>query len=199
MNGRLARFYNVPLPGDAIPRDAPFQKVSLGARPSAGILSHPYLMATFAYTSTSSPIHRGVFLARNVLGVSLRPPPEAFAPLPPESHPELTTRERVILQTKPQQCQSCHGVINPLGFAMENFDAVGRFRAQEGGHVINPEGTFEVRSGKVVRFAGVRDLGQFVATSKEAQENFVKQLFHYLVKQPIRAFGLGEQAELRRY
>ena len=45
------------------------------------MLTHPYLMAAFAYTGTSSPIHRGVFLARSVLGVTLRPPPEAFAPL----------------------------------------------------------------------------------------------------------------------
>ena len=61
------------------------------------MLTHPYLMATFAYTATSSPIHRGVFLARSVLGRSLRPPPEAFAPLPADLHPPLTTRERVRL------------------------------------------------------------------------------------------------------
>ena len=60
-----------------------------------GVLTHPYLMATFAYTATSSPIHRGVFLARSVLGRSLRPPPEAVAPLAADLHPDLTTRERV--------------------------------------------------------------------------------------------------------
>jgi len=121
LNGRLAKFY-----GANLPPDAPFQKVAQPARSCAGILSHPYLMATFAYTATTSPIHRGVFLSRNVLGVPLRPPPEAFTPLPAELHPELTTRERVALQTRPQHCQSCHEVINPLGFTLENFDAVGR-------------------------------------------------------------------------
>ena len=84
-------------------------------------------MASFAYTATSSPIHRGVFLARSVLGRSLRPPPEAVAPLPPDLHADLTTRERVTLQTKPEACQSCHGMINPLGFTLEHFDAVGRY------------------------------------------------------------------------
>ena len=64
------------------------------------MLTHPYLMAGFAYTATSSPIHRGVFVARSVLGRSLRPPPVAVAPLPPDLQPELTTRERVALQTK---------------------------------------------------------------------------------------------------
>src|SRR5439155_21611092 len=106
----------------------PFQKMVHLARSCARILSHIYLMATFSYTGTTSPLHRGVFLSRNVLGVPLRPPPEAFTPLPAELHPELTTRERVALQTKPQQCQSCHEVINPLGFTLENFDAVGRYR-----------------------------------------------------------------------
>ena len=52
-------------------------------------------MASFAYTATSSPIHRGVFIARSVLGRVLRPPPEAVAPLAPDLHPDLTTRQRV--------------------------------------------------------------------------------------------------------
>jgi hypothetical protein len=194
LNGRLAQFY-----GASLPAEAPFQRISLPLRPSAGILSHPYLMATFAYSSASSPIHRGVFLARNVFGVSLRPPPEAFAPLPAEAHPELSTRERVALQTRPQQCQSCHSVINPLGFTLENFDAVGRFRASEAGRPINSAGAFETRTGEIVKFAGVRDLAQFVASSQEAQDTFITQLFHYLVKQPIRAFGATELADLRRF
>ena len=114
-------------------RDAPFQKVSLDPGARAGVLSHPYLMATFAYAASSSPIHRGVFISRNVLGRSLRPPPAAQVPLAPELHPELTTRERVTLQTSPASCTTCHGMINPLGFALENFDAVGRYRKAENG------------------------------------------------------------------
>ena len=95
LNGRLAKFYGVDLPADA-----PFQKVDARRRASGpGVLTHPYLMATFAYTATSSPIHRGVFLARSVLGRSLRPPPEAFAPLarrpaPGPDHPRARRRCR---------------------------------------------------------------------------------------------------------
>ncbi len=73
------------------------RKVAAKAGERAGVLTHPYLMATFAYTATSSPIHRGVFLSRSVLGRTLQPPPEAFTPLPPDLHPRLTTRERVEL------------------------------------------------------------------------------------------------------
>jgi hypothetical protein len=194
LNGRLARFY-----GANLPPDAPFQKVVQPKRSCTGILSHPYLMATFAYTATTSPIHRGVFLSRNVLGVPLRPPPEAFTPLPAELHPELTTRERVALQTRPQQCQSCHEVINPLGFTLENFDAVGRFRDQEKGRAIDARGAFETRGGELVKFAGVRDLGTFLAGSEDAQDAFIERLFHCLIKQPVRAFGPRTPAALRKY
>jgi cytochrome c553 len=193
LNGRLA-----PLYGANLPADAPFQKVAVKPTERAGVLSHPYLLATFAYTSTSSPIHRGVFLARNVLGQVLRPPPEAFTPLPASLHPELTTRERVTLQTRPQACQSCHGMINPLGFTLENFDALGRFRDQEQGKPIDTRGAYETRAGKVVEFHGLRDLATFLAGSEEAQEAFVERLFHHLVKQPVRAYGPRKLVDLRR-
>ena len=96
MNGRLAK-----LPASIFLENALFQKVTMPAGDQAGLPTHPYLMATFAYSGTSSPIHRGVFLSRGVLGISLRPPQDAFTPLAEELHPKLTTRERVTLQMKP--------------------------------------------------------------------------------------------------
>ncbi|MFO0809074.1 MAG: DUF1592 domain-containing protein [Gemmataceae bacterium] len=194
LNGRLAKFYGADLPADA-----PFQKVALDGGQREGVLTHPYLMATFAYTATTSPIHRGVFLARSVLGVAMRPPPEAVAPLAPDLHPQLTTRERTILQTKSLACQSCHSTINPLGFALERFDTVGRFRATENGKPVDTTGSYLTRSGAVVTFAGVRDLAKFLADSPEAHDAFVEQVFHNLVKQPVRAYGREKPAELRKY
>jgi hypothetical protein len=154
-------------------------------------------MANFAYTATSSPIHRGVFLARSVLGRALRPPPEAFTPLPAELHPNLTTRQRIMLQTRPEACRTCHGMINPLGFPLEHFDAVGRYREQENGRPIDATGSYQTRDGGPVSFHGVRDLGGFLAQSAETHDAFVEQLFHYLVKQPIRAYGPRTLADLR--
>ena len=133
--------------------------MKLDPQQRAGVLTHPYLMAAFAHTTATSPIHRGVFLARGVLGVTLRPPPEAFMPLPESLHPDLTTRERVALQTKPASCQSCHGVINPLGFTLEHFDAVGRYRDQDNGKPIDATGDYQTRSGETVKFDGARDAG----------------------------------------
>jgi cytochrome c553 len=193
LNGRLGKLY-----GADLPPDAPFQKVSPKGGERAGVLTHPYLMSAFAYTATSSPIHRGVFLARNVLGQSLRPPPEAFAPLSPDLHPQLTTRERVLLQTKPEACQSCHNMINPLGFTLEHFDAIGRFRDREKGRPIDATGSYLTRKGDVVKFAGVRELAMFLSTSEETHEAFVEQLFHYFVKQPVRAYGPRKLEDLRQ-
>jgi hypothetical protein len=192
LNGRLAKFYGADLPADA-----PFKKLAHEPKARAGVLSHPYLMATFAYTATTSPIHRGVFVSRSVLGRSLRPPPEAVAPLAPDLHAGLTTRERVALQTKPTVCMSCHGMINPLGFGMEQFDAVGRFRKEEKGRPIDATGSYEAPSGEVTKYAGARELAGLLASSEETHSAFIEQLFHSIVKQPIRAYGPLELAELR--
>ena len=62
------------------------------ANTGSGLLSHPYLMSTLAYQDSTSPIHRGVFLVRYMLGRQLQPPKEAFTPLSPDLHPDLTTR-----------------------------------------------------------------------------------------------------------
>ncbi len=192
LNGRLARFYGVDLPPDA-----PFRKVDRAPGNRSGILTHPYLMAGFAYTSSSSPIHRGVFLSRSVLGRPLRPPPVAVAPIAADLHPDLTTRQRVELQTKPETCQSCHRMINHLGFALEHYDAIGRYRDTEKNRPIDATGSYETRSGERVRFDGAAQLASFLAQSQETHNAFVQQVFHYLVKQPIRAFGRTELTDLR--
>ncbi len=197
LNGRLAKFYGAMKDDAELPADAPFQKIDLEPDQRAGVLSHPYLMAGFAYTGSSSPIHRGIFIARSVLGRSLRPPPEAVAPLAPQLRPDLTTRERVALQTKPESCQSCHAMINPLGFTLEHFDAVGRFRKEENGKPVNATGAYRTRNGEMVQFDGVNDLAKFLADSPETHSAFVEQLFHFLVKQPIRAFGSNTRETLR--
>jgi len=193
LNGRLATIYDVDLP-----KDAPFEKVRCQPEHRSGLVSHPYLLACFAYTNATSPIHRGVFISRNLLGRSLKQPPEAVAPLPVELHAELTTRERVTLQTQPEACQTCHSMINPLGFSLEEFDAIGRFREVEKARPVNALGSYTTQSGQVVEFNGVPDLAAFLAGSEESQAAFVRQLFQYLVKQPIRAYGPDRWQQLQK-
>jgi len=193
LNGRLAKVYGVKLS-----EDAPFTRVEFEPDRRAGVLSHPYLLASLAYTSASSPIHRGVFVSRSVLGRVLRPPAEAVAPLPQDVHAELSTRDRVALQTKPEACQGCHSMINPLGFTMENFDAIGRYRDRDRDQPIDATGSYLTQSGEIEKFSGMKDLAQFVAASDESQSAFVKQLFHHTVKQPILAYGPNRLQELQQ-
>jgi len=193
LNGRLA-----PLYGANLPPEAPFNKVALDPSQRAGVLSHPFLLARFAYASSSSPIHRGVFVVRSLLGRTLRPPPEAVVPLSPELHADLSTRERVALQTSPESCLTCHAIINPLGFSLEHYDAAGRYRTEEQNKPIDDTGFYQTLAGQKVDFHGARELAAFLASSEETQAAFVEQLFHYFVKQPVRAFGGETPEQLRR-
>ena len=192
-NGRLAKLY-----GANLPEQSAFQKVDFEPMHRAGVLSHPYLLASLAYTNSTSPIHRGVFLSRSVLGRVLRPPAQAVAPLPPDLHADLSNRERVALQTRPDTCQGCHAMINPLGFTLENFDAIGRYRDSEKNKPIDSSGSYLTQSGEVKKFRGEKDLAKFVAGSQESQAAFVKQLFHHTVKQPIRAYGPNSTSDLQK-
>jgi hypothetical protein len=192
LNERLAKFYSSDSPTDRM-----FQKVAFEPDVRSGILSHPFLMSGFAYHNLSSPIHRGVFISRSILGRSLKPPAEAITPVPPDLHPALTTRERVALQTNPVACRSCHEMINPLGFALENFDAAGRFRKKEHNKDIDPAGSYLQQTGELAKFSGAKELGEFLANSDEVHLAFVEQLFQHVVKQPIQAYGPGQKEKLR--
>lgn len=192
LNGRLAKLYGVNLPAAA-----PFQPVSLDPSERAGVLTHPYLLSSFAYIDGSSPIHRGVLIARSLLGRTLQPPPQAFVPIPASLHPNLTTRQRVALQTKPPACMSCHSMINPLGFTLEKFDAIGRLRTEDNGNPVDATGSYQSRTGATVKFNGVRDLAKFLTESQEAQGAFVEKLFQYMMKQPVQAYGSQAAAQLQ--
>ncbi|KAA5543225.1 DUF1588 domain-containing protein [Roseiconus nitratireducens] len=159
-----------------------------------GVLTHPMVMSHLSYYDTTSPIHRGVFLIRRVLGRTLRPPNEAFTPINPELHPDLTTRERVILQTGESKCQVCHEKINGLGFTLENFDAVGRYRTTEKDKPIDATGGYVSQDGTQVDFGSAEDLARYLAESEDAQRAFVEVVFEHFVKQPLAAYG-SETAE----
>ncbi|MCA9128743.1 MAG: DUF1588 domain-containing protein [Planctomycetales bacterium] len=154
-----------------------------------GILTHPYLMSGLAYYDTTSPIHRGVFLMRQMLGRTMRPPNEAFTPLSPDLHPNLTTRERVALQTSPESCQACHSKINQLGFLLENYDAVGKFRNEERGQPIDASGSYRAQDDIEYQLVGANELADFLASSHDAQQAFINKAFQFFVKQPAAAYS----------
>jgi mono/diheme cytochrome c family protein len=157
----------------------------------SGIITHPFLMSGLAYYQHSSPIHRGVFVARKLLGRPLKQPNENFEPLAEDFDPSMNTRERVEFQTKDTTCMSCHSIINPLGFTFENFDAVGRYRTTEKEKPIDVTTHYKLSSGDGVTFHSPRELADFLAQDKLAQQNFVRQFFQHYTRQPIEAYGNG--------
>ena len=155
-----------------------------------GLLNHPYLMSGLSYFETTSPIHRGVFLIRYMLGRTLRPPNAAFSPLSPDLHPDLTTRERVELQTSPDSCQVCHVKINALGFALENYDPTGRYRKKDRGKPVDSSGGYDTRTGERVTFENAAELADYLAHSEDSIRGFVNKAFQYYTKQPPAAYGV---------
>ena len=182
LNGRLSKLY-----GGSLEPSAGFQQVTSTDR--TGVLTHPYLLSKFSYNEGTSPIHRGVLIARNMMGRVLAPPPIAVAPVAASLQPSLTTRERVQQQTKPEGCYSCHQLINPLGFTLEKYDAIGKLRLIDNNKPVDTSGSYVNSQGEIAKFNDVNDLARYIANNPESHAAFVEKLFQYFTKQPIRAYG----------
>ena len=188
----LAQFYGLPSP----PAGA-FAAAAAPAGQRSGVLTHPYLLAALSYKATSSPIHRGVFLTRSIVGRALKPPPQAQTFDETSFEHGMTMREKVTKLTRSDNCQGCHAVINPLGFSLENFDAVGRYRTTDQGRPIDAASDYADDENPAVRLASARDVADFALANQHANEAFIEQLFHHLVKQSPRAYGPETLVRLR--
>nr|WP_246418142.1 DUF1592 domain-containing protein [Haloferula luteola] len=186
LNARLAKYYEAP-----IPEGRGFVEVAFDPAQRAGILTHPYLLARLAHPDSTSPIHRGVFVSRNVLGGLLKPPPEAIAFDNHQFDPRMTMREKVAEMTRSANCMTCHETINPLGFSLENFDAVGRFRTTEGERMIDAESDFPSFGGHTLRLRGPRDVAEHAVASDQARRGFIRQILQYQLKQNPAVYGRG--------
>mgnify|MGYP003975921165 FL=1 len=191
-NERLARFYGA----QRVKHHGEFGP-SFFDHERAGLLTHPYLLALYSYHNATSPIHRGVFITRHVLGRSLKPPPEAAVFKDEAFAPNMTMREKVTQLTKADACMTCHGIINPLGFALEQFDGIGRLRDTEKGRPINTISDYLSADGSAVRLTSAGDLARHATKSPSAQNGFIEMLFNQVAKQPVRAYGSGFLNRLR--
>lgn len=201
LNERLAGLYGPPVVGPPAPPSVAaaggFSRVSFDPRRRVGVLTHPFLLSAFAYHQNSSPIHRGVFLTRNIVGRALKPPPEAIEFKDSMFEPGLTMREKVTQLTRDAACMSCHSVINPLGFSLEHYDAIGRWRTTDNDRPVDPTSDYTTDDGVTVRLEGARDVAEFAVSSRDAHEAFVRQFFHHIVKQPDAAYRPGSVDRLR--
>ena len=109
-------------------RGARLRKVKLNDPRRGGIFTQPGIMTATANGVDTSPVIRGTWVLENVLGTPPQPPPPDIEPLPTDTRDAVTIRERLDLHRRNESCASCHAKIDPMGFAFENFDVVGRWR-----------------------------------------------------------------------
>ena len=191
LNERLGKLYGKPVTGKE------FQRVSFDPKQRAGVVTHPYLLAAFASSKQTSPIHRGVFITRNIVGMSLKPPPMAVAFEDAKFDPKLTMREKVTELTKSNSCMGCHATINTLGFSLENYDAIGRWRTQDNNKPVNAVTDFATEEGEKVHLTGARDIVKFAAENPDGHRAFIHQLFQHTVKQAVNVYGPDALEDLR--
>jgi Protein of unknown function (DUF1592)/Protein of unknown function (DUF1588)/Protein of unknown function (DUF1595)/Protein of unknown function (DUF1587)/Protein of unknown function (DUF1585) len=155
------------------------QRVDLDPDERAGLLTQIGFLSSHAYPDGSSPIHRGVFVQRQLLCATLPDPPgDVDFTLPPLEGDIKTTRQQVEAKTSPEVCANCHDIINPPGFAFEHFDAIGRFRADEAGEPIDAAASITVGEAQM-SFDGAVDISRRLAVDPVAQRCYLTQWFRY--------------------
>lgn len=192
LNERLGKLYGKPVSGEG------FQRVEFDPKERAGVVTHPYLLAAFAYSKLTSPVHRGVFLTRTIVGMTLKPPPMAIAFEDAKFDAHLTMREKVTEMTKNTNCMGCHATINPLGFSLENYDAIGRWRTKDNNKPVNAVADFATDEGDTIRLTGARDLVKFAAENAGGHRAFIHHLFHHTAKQEVGVYGPDTLEDLRQ-
>jgi hypothetical protein len=143
-----------------------------------GIFTQPAVLASHSGPTTSRLVKRGVFFVRKVMCMPLGAPPPGTNTMVPET-PSATERERVESVTARAPCNGCHALINPFGFMLENYDAIGRFRTREEGGPIDASvsATF-LDEGPLETSSPVEALRAFTR-SYRFQQCFVRQLHRF--------------------
>jgi hypothetical protein len=181
VNDELAPFYG--LQGTF---GSELQQVNLDATERAGILTQLGFLATYGTLSQSDPIHRGVLISSNLLCQKLTPPANGVPPLP-AIEPNQTNRQRIDAHTS--ACGgACHAtLINPLGFAFENYDAIGQWRDTDNGQPVDATGTYSI-DGAMISFNDAVQLSGILAESTAVHNCYAGNWVEYAIgRVPIPA------------
>lgn len=190
LNERLARHYRIP--GVIGPG---FRRVSVADNPRrGGLLTQGSILMATSHSGATSPVLRGMWVLDNLLN-SPPPPPPANVPALDESPTEgqeLTTRQKVERHRADPTCASCHDRMDPLGFALENYDVIGRWRTEDEGGEIDPSGV--LASGADI--SGVTGLKRYLMSDAERiAAATVERLMTYGLG---RALDARDQPAIRR-
>jgi hypothetical protein len=181
VNGPLARHYGIKgVDGEE------FQRVTLDGEQRSGILTQGAILTVSSYpTRTSIPV-RGKWVMENLLGTPPPPPPDAVPSLN-ESNigVEVSLRERLEQHRRDPNCSPCHMLMDPLGFGLENYDAVGAWRTMEGKFPIEPSGTLPGG----LTFNGSKGLKEILRTKSDAfVNNVTEKLLTYSLGRGLERF-----------
>ncbi len=177
--GTLGALFTAPLAGFAPPALGSWYE----GRPeadAAGILTLPALLSVHSKPRESFPIYRGVFVREQLLCQPL-PPPPPNVPMPPTPEPGVSTRERFTQHSVDPACSGCHQLIDPIGFAFESYDGVGRYRTEEDGRTIDVSGAL-IGTDNDGTFLGVPELAERLSHSEEARACAARQWFRYVME-----------------
>ncbi len=163
VNERLAQHYGIAgVTGEA------FQRVSLKGTPRAGLLTHASILTLTSNPTRTSPVKRGKWVLENLLATPPPPPAPNVPELDDQKQLTGTLRQRMEQHRANPTCASCHTKMDAIGFALENYDAVGGFRALDAGAAIDPGGEL----GPTDKFKGPVELANLLARQK--RDDFVR-------------------------
>lgn len=183
LNARLARHYGLPgVDGDDMVR------VKLDDQRRGGLLGMASVQTATSTPMRTSPVVRGAWVLQTLLGETLPEPPADAGALPGDAGQKegLTLREELIEHRRNESCSGCHRKIDPIGFGLENFDAIGRFRTEENGKPIDSRG--ELPDG--VTFHGPVELKQYLLTRRKDDfvRNVTSKMLAYALGRPLRFY-----------
>lgn len=170
-------------------RGPKMRKVQLIDRHRGGLLGMPGVLAATSFPNRTSPVNRGVWVLEQILGDHVPPAPPNVPALEKQngtSVANLTLRERTELHRSDPVCANCHRLLDPIGFGLENFDAIGRWREQdENGEAIDASG--ELPGG--IRFSNPRELKAVIAKRREDfSRNLVEKLLAYALCRRLEGY-----------
>jgi hypothetical protein len=176
VNKELASYYGLPAPaGEG------FEKVSLPAdSPRAGLLGAGAILSAFSLTQRTSTTSRGKFVATALLCIDIPAPPDTVKPLPAEQDTTATMRVRMTTHRTNPSCSACHAIMDPIGFALEHFDAAAQYRAMDNGKVLDTTG--ELTDGS--KFDGLAELGTAIRKEAVAGPCFVSKVYENALGRP---------------